>query len=243
MHAIWTSYHISGIFLKEVYFNHFRVDCKLKLSFDWQHTWKWSAYHCSNHVSLTYSASTLSQKQEGELYDIFLDNKCPWLKLICIKLTATKDCTNILWQNTHCMALYISATCTVSLHLLLQSGQEHKVTQFQMSCWTPEDLCMHLSSCHHGSHWTGVGDTEEDWKQAHCGPRKVSQLAGAFFVIFSKQSPKSMSLKDVTFKMPEKGCFSTRIIPCALCSEQALVTTVFAMYYICSNYSATTLQV
>ena len=47
-----------------------------------------------------------------------------------------------------------------------------------------------------------------------------------------------MSLKHVTFKMPEKGCFSTRI-PCALCSEQALVTTVFAMCYnflICSSY-------
>ena len=27
----------------------------------------------------------------------------------------------------------------VSLHV--QSGQEHKVTQFQMSCWTPEGLC------------------------------------------------------------------------------------------------------
>ena len=24
---------------------------------------------------------------------------------------------------------------------LLQSGQDHKVTQFQMSCWTPEGLC------------------------------------------------------------------------------------------------------
>ena len=24
---------------------------------------------------------------------------------------------------------------------LLQLGQEHKVTQFQMSCWTPEGLC------------------------------------------------------------------------------------------------------
>ena len=39
------------------------------------------------------------------------------------------------------MALYISAPCTVSLHVLLQSGQEHKVTQFQMSCWTADGLC------------------------------------------------------------------------------------------------------
>ena len=29
----------------------------------------------------------------------------------------------------------------VSLHVLLQSGQEHKVTQFQMSYWTAEGLC------------------------------------------------------------------------------------------------------
>ena len=26
-------------------------------------------------------------------------------------------------------------------HLILQSGEDHKVTQFQMSCWTPEGLC------------------------------------------------------------------------------------------------------
>ena len=61
----------SGIFLKRVSFNNFRVDWKLKLTFDWQRTWKWSAYHCSNHVNMTWSASTLSQKQVGELYDIF----------------------------------------------------------------------------------------------------------------------------------------------------------------------------
>ena len=44
----------------------------------------------------------------------------------------------------HHMALYVSTPWTVSLHCLLQSGQEHKVTQFQMSCWTPEGLCTTL---------------------------------------------------------------------------------------------------
>ena len=35
----------------------------------------------------------------------------------------------------------VASCAIVSLHLLLQSGQEHKVTQFQMSCWTPDGLC------------------------------------------------------------------------------------------------------
>ena len=39
------------------------------------------------------------------------------------------------------MALHISTPCTVSLHIFLQSGQEHKVTLFQMSCWTADGLC------------------------------------------------------------------------------------------------------
>ena len=37
---------------------------------------------------------------------------------------------------------------------------------------------VHLPSCHHGSHWAGVGGTEEDWEQTHRGPRQVSQLGG-----------------------------------------------------------------
>ena len=37
--------------------------------------------------------------------------------------------------------VYISNSAIISLHLLLQSGEDHKVTQFQMSCWTPEGLC------------------------------------------------------------------------------------------------------
>ena len=38
-------------------------------------------------------------------------------------------------------------------------------------------------------------------------------------MLFSpKQSPKSMSLKHVTFKMPEKGCFSTGSYP-VLCVQ------------------------
>ena len=73
----------------------------------------------------------------------------------------------------------VASYAIVPLHLLLQSGQEHKVTQFQMSCWTPAWWSVHLSSCHHGSHWACVGDTEEDWKQTHCGPRQVSQLTEA----------------------------------------------------------------
>ena len=35
----------------------------------------------------------------------------------------------------------VASYAIVPLHLLLQSGQEHKVTQFQMSCWTPDGLC------------------------------------------------------------------------------------------------------
>ena len=31
--------------------------------------------------------------------------------------------------------------CVPATVSLLQSGQDHKVTQFQMSCWTPEGLC------------------------------------------------------------------------------------------------------
>jgi len=37
---------------------------------------------------------------------------------------------------------------------------------------------VHLPPCHHWHHWAGVGDTEEDWKQTHCGPWQVSQLVG-----------------------------------------------------------------
>ena len=54
-----------------------------------------------------------------------------------------------LGEEPHCQLkqlaqikpLYVSKPCTVSLYVLLQSGQEHKVTQFQMSCWTAEGLC------------------------------------------------------------------------------------------------------
>ena len=37
--------------------------------------------------------------------------------------------------------MYISNLTIIPPHLLLQSGEDHKVTQFQMSCWTPEGLC------------------------------------------------------------------------------------------------------
>ena len=38
--------------------------------------------------------------------------------------------------------VYISNSAIIPPHLLLlQSGEDHKVTQFQMSCWTPEGLC------------------------------------------------------------------------------------------------------
>ena len=51
-------------------------------------------------------------------------------------------------------------------------AQGDSVPDVLLDCWGS----VHLSSCHHGSHWAGVGDTEEDWKQTHCSPRQVSQL-------------------------------------------------------------------
>ena len=53
--------------------------------------------------------------------------------------------------------------------------QGDSVPDVQLDSWGS----VHLSSCHYGSHWAGVGDTEEDWKQTHCGPWQVSQLTEA----------------------------------------------------------------
>ena len=44
------------------------------------------------------------------------------------------DITLIYSWSTRVLAI-------ASPHLLLQSGEDHKVTQFQMSCWTSEGLC------------------------------------------------------------------------------------------------------
>ena len=46
-----------------------------------------------------------------------------------------------IYISTAGVLLFTLIYTNVSPHLLLQSGEDHKVTQFQMSCWTPEGLC------------------------------------------------------------------------------------------------------
>ena len=105
---------------------------------------------------------------------------------------------------------------------------------------------VHLPPCHHGSHWALVGDTEEDWKQTHCGPWQVSKLTGAsLFTLlichYSGRSSITAEYEDVfkiymevervwaqtiqitTFRMPIRGgCFSARIIPYSLFCTQCI---------------------
>ena len=72
----------------------------------------------------------------------YLDNNSTVLSLIPQTIT-TKTLMNLNMFHdkipTICDTPY--QYTSVSLHVLLKSAQEHKVTQFQMSCWTPEGLC------------------------------------------------------------------------------------------------------
>jgi len=50
------------------------------------------------------------------------------------------------WVEYALLTSYSVSECSYTapynhLSYALQSGQVHKMTQFQMSCWTPEDLC------------------------------------------------------------------------------------------------------
>ena len=83
----------------------------------------------------TFNAYTLFQKQADTFCSTWITTVLSLIKLKqLVQVFNEKPCT-------HHMALHISTPCTVSLHIFLQLVQEHKVTQFQMSCWTAEGLC------------------------------------------------------------------------------------------------------
>ena len=82
------------------------------------------------------NAYTLFQKQAVWHLLQHLDNNCT----VSDKVKTT--CASVFMTNHPPYGTpYLYTPCTVSLHIFLQSGQEHKVTLFQMSCWTPDGLC------------------------------------------------------------------------------------------------------
>ena len=109
-----------------------------------------------------------------------LDNNSTVLSLIPQILTVKTACANVSWQNSHYMTLRISIHQFLYMSPAVCSGaQSDSVSDVPLDSWGS----VHLPSCHHGSHWACVGDTEDDWEQTHCGPWEVSQLARAFCCI------------------------------------------------------------